>query len=101
MGGSADDGLFMFKAGFSPRRHDLLHAAARGRRRADTRSSSEAARTRWRLRPEDLLKSPFFPAYRADPTCDRDDPTLTTDDLLSTTSHELIFNRDGLECGSG
>ena len=73
VGGSADDGLFMFKAGFSPRRHifcTLRLVADDARYQELVRSRADALG----LRPEELLKSPFFPAYRADPACEREDP---------------------------
>ena len=65
LGGSADDGLFMFKAGFSPRRHVFRTL----RLVADDVRYEELVRSRAEVlavRPQDLLQSPFFPAYRAD-----------------------------------
>ena len=71
VGGSADDGLFTFKAGFSPRRHIFCTL----RLVADDARYEELVRGRadaLGLRAEDLLKSPFFPAYRAHTTFDSD-----------------------------
>jgi lipid II:glycine glycyltransferase (peptidoglycan interpeptide bridge formation enzyme) len=64
VGGSVDDSLFGFKAGFSPRRH----AYATLRLVADEERYSALTRVR-ALRlgttPDELVNSGFFPAYRA------------------------------------
>jgi hypothetical protein len=64
VGGSVDDSLFGFKAGFSPRRH----AYATLRLIADQERYSAVTRMRalcLGTTPDELVNSGFFPAYRA------------------------------------
>jgi hypothetical protein len=66
VGGAVDDSLFMYKAGFSPRRHPyrtlrLIADHDRYRALTEARGRELGAST------DELLRAEFFPAYRATP----------------------------------